>query len=107
MVSHLKRSYMLTLISIALPEFNYEDPAWTKFYEIFRDTLNAGLTKREFRSYYFSRKPVNIDLSFIYEDDALIGFICASFYHYTFKHSGKRYTVARGAAGVLPAYRGG
>ncbi len=95
-----------TLIkNITLPSYDSNDPIWLEFYRIFKSTLSPDIPMRVFYAYLFANKPIKIDLSFIYEDDELIGFIEASFYYTQLK--GKRYTIARGAAGIIPGKSGG
>lgn len=95
---------------IFLPEFDENDPDWLSFYNIFRNTLNPGLPFRIFKAYLFFKDPVDIDVSFIYDEDdedldEPIGFVSTAFYRHEF--AGRNITIARGAAGVLPQKRGG
>lgn len=94
---------------IFLPEFDESDPGWLSFYNIFRNTLNPGLPFRVFKAYLFFKDPIDIDVSFLYndedEEDQPIGFVSTAYYHYEL--GGKDITIARGAAGVLPEKRGG
>lgn len=91
---------MLTIKKIILPAFDANNALWVKFYEIFCRTLKPDLNFRVFEAYFYASQPSCIDVSFIYFDKDLVGFIEASFYRKIL--GGKRITVGRGAAGILP-----
>lgn len=95
----------MSVKKIKLPAFQESDPLWNQFYAIFRQTLNPDLEFRVFKAYFMQEKPVCIDLSFVYDQQRLIGFISTSFYRK--EYLGRKITIARGAAGVLPGERGG
>lgn len=96
---------MFTLKRFTLSNFNDKNELFEDLYVIFCKSLNPTLTKREFKSYYFSHTPHFMDITFIYKGEEIVGFISASFY----KHSlgNQLYTICRGAVGFIEGVRGG
>lgn len=86
---------------------NFDEPNTTllELYKIFTETLNKGLTYREFRFFYFRNKPHYMDITFMEADNKPVGFLCVTFYKHIL--NAKMYTICRGAAGISEEYRGG
>jgi hypothetical protein len=91
---------MLITKKINLPPFSEGNQVWQEFYTIFCKTLNPNLPFKVFKAYFFAQTPSGIDVSFVYVNNELVGFIEVSFYRNNF--AGKKITIARGAAGILP-----
>jgi hypothetical protein len=71
---------------------------------IFRATLKPDMEFREFKAYFSSGRLEYIDVTFILDGRAVIGFCSAAFYT---AHIGEReYTIGRAAIGILEQYRG-
>lgn len=86
--------------------FNCKDSNdFDQLFLIFTATLNPGMSKRLFTAYYAAEGLEYIDVTFIREDEKVIGFCSAAFYKIA--ANGRPYTVGRAAVGILPEYRGG
>ncbi len=96
---------MFTLKHYDLSDINASDTFLNKLYEIFKTTLNPGLTEREFRYYYFSQHPDNMEFTLIYHADELAGFCSAA--AYPRRLNGKKVVIIRSAFGLLNKYKNG
>lgn len=77
---------------------------FTELFQIFSATLMPEMDFRQFRAYYLSSRLKYIDVTFIINENRIIGFCAAAFYQSTV--GDKRYVIGRAATGILPEYRG-
>ncbi len=89
---------MFRLKHYRLTDFSEPNATLQKLYEIFEQTLNKGMTYREFRFFFFRHKPHFMDITFMDRDDRTVGVIVTTFYRHELE--GTSYTICRGAAGI-------
>jgi hypothetical protein len=90
---------MFTFKNYRLSDINSSGHILDLLYQIFKATLNPALTQREFRSYYFSQYPDEMDITLLYRGDTLAGFFSAAFYPR--RMNGKKIVICRSAVGLL------
>ncbi len=90
---------MFRFKNFTLSDVNASDTPMQLLYEIFRKTLNPLLSWREFRQYYFSQHPAEMDFTLLYNQGEPVGFFSAAFYPRTM--NGKKVMICRSALGLL------
>jgi hypothetical protein len=89
---------------VVITDTSKQEADFQALFEIFSATLKPGMLFREFKAYFHSAKLEYIDITFILQQQRVIGFCSAAFYS-TVIHERKT-RIGRAAVGILEEYRG-